>query len=185
MPRPLSELSANARAEVSAPPAPGVVALEPTAPEPRAPAAADVVALEPTAQEPRAPAAIGVSTPKPRAVAAAEPTAALAGVARVQALEVRGALPTSTVRRAIEHVRRQWTECYVHVASVTGQLEFAPIHVALVIDEAGRARDLHITTAEPAAFTECLSHAVRRLTVEVPDTGTVGVLFDLQFDHLY
>jgi serine/threonine protein kinase len=167
MPRPLSDLSATERAAISSP------------------ATAGLVALGPSAQSPRTPAAVGGSTPRPRALAAAEPNLAVAGVARVQALEVRGALTTSAVRRAMEHVRHQWTECYVHVASVTGQIQFAPIHVALVIDEAGRSRDLHITSAEPAAFTECLSRAVRKLTVEVPDTGTVGVVFDLHFDHLY
>jgi hypothetical protein len=148
------------------------------------PLTAGVSALRPTAQL-QAPAAVGGSRPTPRALAAAAPSAAVSGVARVQALEVRGALTAPVVRHAMEHVRHHWTECYVHVASVTGQIQFDPIHVALVIDEAGHARDLHITAPEPAALTACLSHAVRELTAEVPHTGTVSVLFDLDFEHLY
>jgi serine/threonine protein kinase len=135
--------------------------------------------------EQHAPAAVSGSAPKQHSSTASQPVpAAVTGEARVKALEVRGSLTSSAVRRAMERVRPHWTECYVHVASVTGQLQFAPVHVALVIDEAGRARDSHITTSGPAAFTECLSHAMSKLTAEVPDTGTVAVLFDLHFEHL-
>jgi hypothetical protein len=135
--------------------------------------------------EQHAPAALSSSAPKQRLNAASQALPlAVIGEARVKALEVRGSLTSSAVRRAMERVRPHWTECYEHAASVTGQIQFAPVHVALVIDEAGRARDSHITTSGPAAFTECLSHAMSKLTAEVPDTGTVGVLFDLHFEHL-
>jgi hypothetical protein len=135
--------------------------------------------------EQHAPAAVSSSAPKQHSSTASQPTpAAVTGEARVKALEVRGSLTSSAVRRAMERVRPHWTECYEHVASVTGQLQFAPVHVALVIDEAGRARDSHITTSGPATFTECLAHAMSKLTAEVPDTGTVAVLFDLHFEHL-
>jgi hypothetical protein len=135
--------------------------------------------------EQHAPAAVSSSAPKQHPGTASQPAPlAVTGEARVKALEVRGSLTASAVRRAMERVRPRWTECYEHVASATGQLQFAPVHVALVIDEAGRARDSHITTSGPAAFTECLSHAMSKLTAEVPDTGTVAVLFDLHFEHL-
>jgi hypothetical protein len=105
------------------------------------------------------------------------------GEARIKALEVRGSLTTSAVRRAMERVRPHWTACYEQVAGAHAQTPSTPVHFALVIDEAGRAREPHVTGAGSAAFTECLSRATSKLTADKPDTGTVDVLFDLHFAH--
>jgi hypothetical protein len=143
-----------------------------------APATPGFEALQPAHEVLQAAAAVGGNELEVRSSAPAQPTT---GEARIKALEVRGSLTTSAVRRAMERVRPHWTACYEQIADASAQS--APVHFALVIDEAGRARDPHVSSAGPAAFAECLSRATSKLNAEKPDTGTVDVLFDLHFER--
>jgi hypothetical protein len=120
-----------------------------------------------------------------RPVKVAEPPAARAIVdvprssaprAHTEKLEVRGSLSDQTVRRAIDRIRPQLSDCFAQHRAGTESVA----RVELTIDETGRTRDARVRGTTPA-LDECLTQVSRKLVAEAPDTGTVKVVWNLRY----
>jgi hypothetical protein len=98
--------------------------------------------------------------------------------ARTENLEVRGSLSDQTVRRAIDRIRPQLSDCFAQHGAGTNNRSVA--HVELTIDETGRTRDARVRGTTPA-LDECLTQASRKLVAGAPDTGTVKVVWNLRY----
>jgi Protein kinase domain len=98
--------------------------------------------------------------------------------AHTENLEVRGSLSDQTVRRAIERIRPQLSDCFAQYGTGTNAERVA--RVELTIDETGRTRDARVHGTTPA-LEECLTQASRKLVAGAPDTGTVKVVWNLRY----
>jgi serine/threonine-protein kinase len=123
-------------------------------------------------------------SPAPEAPATREPTRIVEAKpveGHIDGLAVRGSLVKSSVDRAIERVLPQWTACYARSIQTHPSNSSKAVHVALTIDEMGRARNPRIRSDGLHGLNECVARASSKLASEAPDTGTVDVSFNLRF----
>jgi serine/threonine protein kinase len=106
----------------------------------------------------------------------------LSARAQIESVEVRGSLPTSQVRRAVERIRPQFEACYARSAQVAGHNGFAELIVELQIDERGRARAPRVRGGSLPRLEACVAEVAAKLISEkAPDTGTVNASFRVAF----
>jgi serine/threonine protein kinase len=103
-----------------------------------------------------------------------EPKPATDVQVQVQALNVRGSVATSVVRRALERVRPQLRACHdtLH-ATVPATGAAAPeLHVEVEFDERGYAREPRVAGRGWPALIECVTRSTSAIVLaRVPDTG--------------
>jgi hypothetical protein len=127
-------------------------------------------------------AASSVPTATPRPPPRAEPALPLQATVQIQAVTVRGSLPTSLVRRAVERIRPQLASCYSRAAHAVGHNGFGELSVEVQIDERGRARNPHANGAALPQLNACVADAASKLVSEkAPDTGTVNASWKVAF----
>jgi hypothetical protein len=101
---------------------------------------------------------------------------------KIDAVEVRGSLPKSQVRHAVERLSSQFKACYAHAAQAAGHNGFGELIVTVEIDERGRARTPRVQGAGLPQLSGCVSETVQHLiTGRVPDTGTVTATWKIVF----
>jgi hypothetical protein len=111
-----------------------------------------------------------------------EKAAPLDATARVTGFKSRGSLPRSNARRAIDRAESKFRGCYKTAAKKAGKNAAAKVSVELVIDEAGRARNVKVGAAPLPGLSACLESAVSSARSRVPpDVGTVRVSFKVKF----
>jgi hypothetical protein len=101
--------------------------------------------------------------------------------AEIEALVVRGSLPASAVRRAVERIRSELAACYAHSAHDGKLGPGGRLQLSLVIDETGRTRLPRVSGAELPGLADCVSAAASRLVTRAPDTGVVNASIQLAF----
>jgi hypothetical protein len=104
--------------------------------------------------------------------------------ARVQISQVtvRGSLPTSLVRRAVDRIRSQFETCYTRAAQGAGHNGFGELIVDVQIDERGRAREPHAHGGALPHLDTCVAEVAAKLISEkAPDTGTVTASWKVAF----
>jgi hypothetical protein len=106
----------------------------------------------------------------------------LAARVSIQAVEVRGSLPTSQVRRSVERIRPLFAACYVKAAQAAGHNGFGESIVELQIDERGRVRAPRVRGGSLPRLDACVAEVAGKLVSEkAPDTGTVNASFKVAF----
>lgn len=164
--------------EPSVPPEP-----PPAAPEVMPPVDESELQLKPMPQESE-PAVVRSTLPlvpfEPPRPSTAKPTL-FAARAEVSEIVLRGSIPTSKIRRAIDRVRPQLSACYGRAAAAAGRNQFGVVDVELEIDERGRVRSPRARGAGLPGLNGCVAQAAGDVISEVPDTGTVRVSFQVTF----
>jgi hypothetical protein len=108
--------------------------------------------------------------------------APLTATTEIRALSVHGSLATSDVRRAIERVRAQFSQCYESLARAAGRNAFGELSVDVEIDESGRAGKSNAAGSALPGLNACVAQATGKLiSNKRPDTGTVKATFKLAF----
>jgi serine/threonine protein kinase len=131
--------------------------------------------VPPTAPGPRSTTGEKVGAPAPTAHALKSKTA-------IRALEVRGSLATSDVRRAIARMTSELGVCYSRAATGAGRDGFGEVRVEVTLDERGRAQNPHAEGAALPGLDACVARAMGRLvSTRAPDTGTVKANFRVAF----
>jgi serine/threonine protein kinase len=144
------------------------------------------------AEESEATPSVVIPAPEPAAAAPREPIARvqpapivrlpLTAKVQIDAVEVRGSLPKSQVRHAVERLGSQLKQCYERSAQAAGQNRFGELIVAVEIDERGRARSPRVRGGGLPQLDGCVSEIVSHLiTGRVPDTGTVTATWKIVF----
>jgi hypothetical protein len=106
----------------------------------------------------------------------------LAAKAEIEGIVVRGSLPTSLVKRALDRIRPQLNACYARAAQAAGRNGFGELDVETQIDERGRARNAHAHGAKLPQLDACVAEATSKLVSEkAPDTGTVSASWKVAF----
>jgi serine/threonine protein kinase len=106
----------------------------------------------------------------------------LAAKVKIDAVEVRGSLPKSQVRHAVERLSSQLKACYAHAAQAAGHNGFGELIVSVEIDERGRARSPRVQGAGLPHLDGCVTETIQHLiTGRVPDTGTVTATWKIVF----
>jgi serine/threonine protein kinase len=123
----------------------------------------------------KAPARVAVN---PAAPARSERLEARAAIGEIQ---LRGSMPTSMIRRAIERIRPQLTACYARAAAAAGRNSFGTLDVDLEIDERGRVRKPRARGSALPGLNDCVAEAAGKVISEPPDTGTVHASFQVTF----
>jgi serine/threonine-protein kinase len=142
-------------------------------------AAEKIVAPEPSSAKL---AASSAPSPTPRPSPRVEPALPLQATVQIQGVAVRGSLPTSLVRRAVERIRPQLASCYSRAAHAAGHNGFGELSVEVQIDERGRARNPHANGAALPQLNACVADAASKLVSEkAPDTGTVNASWKVAF----
>jgi serine/threonine-protein kinase len=127
-------------------------------------------------------AASSAPTTTARPPVRAEPALPLQATVQIQGVAVRGSLPTSLVRRAVERIRPQLAACYSRAAHAAGHNGFGELSVDVQIDERGRARNPHANGAALPQLNACVADAASKLVSEkAPDTGTVNASWKVAF----
>jgi hypothetical protein len=160
-------------------PEPELAAPAPSA-EPTAVADEPIPARQPSTRAespPPSAAAPERRTPSP-AEAAPGPLVAKAAIG---AIELRGSMPNSQVRRALDRIRPQLSACYARAAQAAGKNKFGSLDVELEIDERGRARGAHARGSDLSGLNGCVAEAAGKVISEAPDTGTVRASFKVLF----
>jgi hypothetical protein len=151
------------------------------APEPVASSAAPEPQVATPAAAPPVSAAPKSAAPAKAAVSKAPPPP-LAARATVSELVVHGSLATSVVRRAVDRLLSQLEACYERAALAAGRNGFGSSHVALEIDEHGRARSAVSRGAALPGLDACVMQRANGLSADrAPDTGRVQAAFKLVF----
>jgi len=101
--------------------------------------------------------------------------------AAIGEVTIRGSLPTSSVRRAVERMSGQYRACYARAAGTAGKNQFGAVTVDVVIDERGRARSPSARGSRLSGLNDCVAEATGKVTSEPPDTGTVHASFKVIF----
>jgi serine/threonine-protein kinase len=97
-------------------------------------------------------------------------------------VNLRGSLPKSPVRRAIEKLNPQFASCYARSAQLAGQDGFGDLIVDVEIDESGRARNAHARGGTLSQLDACVADAASKLNSDrTPDTGTVTATWKVTF----
>jgi hypothetical protein len=97
---------------------------------------------------------------------------------RVAAVNVRGSLAVSVVRRAIERIRPMLTQCYrKHLKP--GHASFPRLQVSATIDEVGRVRGPSVEGGTLPALNACVVKVTSKMVSDAPDTGTVRATWSL------
>jgi hypothetical protein len=154
------------------------------------PPAAVVDAARPKIDEHEATPSIVIAAPEP--VAPAPPALKverspsvplpLTAKVKIDAIEVRGSLPKSQVRHAVERLSSQLRACYAQAAQAAGHNGFGELIVGVEIDERGRARSPRVQGAGLPHLDGCVTDAVQHLiTGRVPDTGIVTATWKIVF----
>jgi serine/threonine protein kinase len=111
-----------------------------------------------------------------------DPALPLRATVQVQGITVRGSLPTSLVRRAVERLRPQLAACYARAAHLAGRNGFCELSVEVQIDERGRARKPTSHGGTLPQLDACVADAASKLVSEkAPDTGTVSASWKVAF----
>ena len=200
-PKPAVRRPAKRAAAISAPPvgalapradaaaAVAVIALSPAAgaPPASAPPAAEAshanrieAAAEPA--PPLLPAAIA-SVVKP-VVAPASPASpgSLDAVASITALDVKGPLSPSIVRRSVDRTLSQLRACYRTAARAGGATPAVELQLVFEIDENGLATRVVATGATFGSLASCAAGVAGQIrTQEAPDVGTAHVTVGIRF----
>jgi eukaryotic-like serine/threonine-protein kinase len=122
------------------------------------------------------------ATPSVVKVERPQPALPLQAKVQIQAVEVRGSLPTSLVRRAVERIRSQLSACYARAAQSAGHNGFGEVTVTVQIDERGRAKSPVARGGSLPQLDACVSDAASKLVSEkAPDTGTVSASWKVTF----
>jgi hypothetical protein len=100
---------------------------------------------------------------------------------RIEALDVRGSLATSEVRRAVARLEPQLAACHARAERLAGHGAPATLSVAVEIDERGRARAPRATGSALPGLARCVARAVSKLSARPPDTGTVKAQWKVTF----
>ncbi|HET8939373.1 MAG TPA: protein kinase [Polyangiales bacterium] len=101
---------------------------------------------------------------------------------KIDSVEVRGSLPKSQVRHAIERLNSQLKACYAQAAQAAGHNGFGELIVGVEIDERGRARSPRVQGAGLPHLDGCVTETIQHLiTGRVPDTGTVTATWKIVF----
>jgi eukaryotic-like serine/threonine-protein kinase len=120
--------------------------------------------------------------PEPSASSAPEAPVALAARAEIQGIVVRGSLPTSLVKRALDRLMPQLNACYARAAKAAGRNGFGTLVVEVQIGERGRAQNAHATGGTLPQLDTCVAEATSKLVSEkAPDTGTVSASWKVAF----
>lgn len=173
----------------SPPPDPAEVEPEPVAARAKAPEPEPAAPAPPRTNGNGAPAVAPRTTPSPAVTSlplparpAPAPELPLQARAQIGAVTVRGSLPTSLVRRAVERIRSQFETCYTRAAQGAGHNGFGELIVDVQIDERGRARDPHVRGGTLPRLDACVAEAASKLISEkAPDTGTVTASWKVAF----
>jgi hypothetical protein len=97
---------------------------------------------------------------------------------------IRGSMPTSSVRRAVERINPQLAACYARAAQAAGKNQFGSVTVELEIDERGRARSPVARGAKLSGLNECVAEASSKVISDrAPDTGTIHASFKVIFSQ--
>jgi serine/threonine protein kinase len=97
---------------------------------------------------------------------------------------IRGSMPTSSVRRAVERINPQLAACYARAAQAAGKNQFGSVTVELEIDERGRARSPAARGAKLSGLNECVAEAASKVISDrAPDTGTIHASFKVIFSQ--
>lgn len=119
--------------------------------------------------------------PKPASNAPVD-EAPLTAKVRIETVDVRGSLPTSQVRHAVDRLRSQFKVCYEQAAQAAGHNGFGELIVDIEIDERGRARSPRVRGARLPRLEACVIEAAHHLiTRRAPDTGTVSATWKIAF----
>jgi hypothetical protein len=103
------------------------------------------------------------------------------GHVAIDHVTVHGSLPRSVLRHGLERLHAEFARCHVSCGG-DDSCESGPWHTETLIDETGRSRGTHVHgPANSPQTSRCLARATGKLSVPAPDTGTVGVAWDLQF----
>lgn len=103
--------------------------------------------------------------------------------AAIARISVQGSLPASTVRRSLERIRSQLSQCMEHCAETAASCAPGRWHTEISIDETGHARQPRVSGAgSNEAVARCLKKTAARLATSAPDTGTVRASWDVQYD---
>lgn len=95
---------------------------------------------------------------------------------------IRGSLPTSSVRRAVERINPQFAACYARAARAAGKNQFGSLMVEVEIDERGRARSPRARGAKLSGLNDCVAEAASKVISDrAPDTGTIHASFKVIF----
>jgi hypothetical protein len=109
-----------------------------------------------------------------RTVPPATPGLPLSANVQIDAFSIRGSLPTSQVRRAVERIRPSFASCYKQAAQAAGHHGFGELIVDVRIDERGRASAPRVHGGKLPRLDACVADAVSKVICEkAPDTGTV------------
>jgi hypothetical protein len=155
-----------------------------------APAVAPDAAARQKPDDHEATASVVIAPPEPIAPAAPAATVErapsvqlpLTAKVRIDGVEVRGSLPKSQVRHAVERLTSQLKRCYEQAAQAAGHNGFGELIVGVEIDERGRARSPRVRGAGLPQLAGCVTETVQHLiTARVPDTGTVTATWKIVF----
>jgi hypothetical protein len=102
-----------------------------------------------------------------------------AGRVMVDGLVVRGALAPTTVKRALERLEPDLTQCY-QKQPARDRILSGPVHVDVLVDETGRVRNPSVQSSGPSGLNECVSQISRKLVSGVP-TGTANISWTLNW----
>lgn len=84
------------------------------------------------------------------------------------------------VRTSVERERSAFERCYA-VARWGGVTPSRAVDVTLVLDGSGRARDVRVGGARPAALGRCIGRAASRIRTRAPEVETVAASFGMVF----
>lgn len=102
----------------------------------------------------------------------------------IEALEVRGGVPVSEVRRGLARLARRYQRC-----AEQPEVLAAPYcacgtwEVSAELDETGRARTARVRGPAIAGLMQCIKTATERLAVSAPDTGTIQAKWMVRFSE--
>jgi serine/threonine protein kinase len=140
-----------------------------------------LVVEKPVAVEPATKGVTASAPPRPTPTRV-EPALPLRATVTIQGITVRGSLPTSLVRRAVERLRSQLAACYARSAQLAGRNAFGELSVEVQIDERGRARKPSSHGGGLPQLDACVADAASKLVSEkAPDTGTVNASWKVAF----
>ncbi len=125
------------------------------------------------------PVAVQQTAPKAPAPRAAEKLDARPQLSNIA---VEGSLGTGVVARMLSRAEPLMRTCYVEAAQKAGKNQFAPLAIALTIDETGAVRHIEAAKHPLSGLSECAAMGLRRLRSDrKPDVGTVKVHFSVNF----
>jgi hypothetical protein len=100
----------------------------------------------------------------------------------IASLEVKGPLPSSTVRRSVDRTLASLRTCYRTAARAAGRTPAVELHLTFEVDENSLATRVATSGAGFGSLASCAIGVVSHIrTAEAPDVGTARVTVVIRF----